>query len=279
MQSLRPPVPDSVGNDALFGRRALPRVGIALPVSLRVAGLPGGLAGRTRDLGLSGLCVATPSCFSFGDLRSVYLETPGGPLRLGVEGRWQVEATGQDAFFTGVRLLEADEAIIDTLWDLVHERTKWLTRWLSRQPELVPLELGDFIELAHVTRLRDLCGGQMLYRQGQQRGHDESLFIVLNGRVGIELLTPSGRRVDVAEFGPGQIVGGAALVSDLEPQETCVACTDTTLLEISQGAYRNLLSVSPGLAFRLGAVATRCHSESLLSALRVAVDNGRRATG
>ena len=40
---------DPEGSAVLFGRRALPRVGVSLPVTLQIAGLPCGLAARTRD--------------------------------------------------------------------------------------------------------------------------------------------------------------------------------------------------------------------------------------
>jgi len=265
---------EAPGSPVLFGRRGLPRIGIALPVLVEVGGLSTPLLGRTRDLGMNGICAATPTCFAYQDVRGIALHGPEGKLHLAAEGRWQEEAAGRDAFFTGISLCEPQDSSVDRLWDIVHGRTKWLTRWLAQQSEFAALDLRDLLELAHVTRLRDLRVGQVLYRQAIETPSSDSLFVVLSGRLALELRTARERRVDVAELGPGSVFGGLGLVTELPPHETCIAAADSSLLEVSRGAFINLKCAAPGLAFELAAIAVRCHSARIVSALGGALDRG-----
>jgi len=263
----------------VLGRRALPRVGMCFPVRLHLAGLPCPLDARTRDLGVGGACVATPSRFALADLRRVTLMPPTGVIELLAEGRWQAEVSGEDAFLSGLRFLEVPGETRDQLWDLAHEQAKSLTRWLSQQPGFAELDLSDTLDVVHVTRLRDVRAGGRLYRQstrpragGLLRRHciqaygEDSIFVLARGEVVLEMRTPLEQTLVLARVRTGEVLGGIALAANMLPGETAIVEQDASLLEISRGAFENLKQVSPALAFRLASFAMRSHLLRLESA-------------
>jgi hypothetical protein len=243
--------PGASWSGSALGRRALPRVAISFPVRLRVTGLAGSLEARARDVGAGGVCVATLSLFAVRDLRGVTLLTPNGRVDLDAEARWQHEVSGEDGFFTGVRFLEVPEEPLELLQDLVHQRSKSLSRWFSQQPDLPGLGAQDALELAQVTRLREARSGGLLYRQGIP---EDSIFVVTRGEIVFEFRTPRHRKLIVGRVGPGQLLGGLGLVANALPGETAIVDRDVSLLEISRGAFENLQMASPALAFQLASL-------------------------
>jgi Cyclic nucleotide-binding domain/PilZ domain len=252
------PIPHRVApasGSMLLGRRALPRVGVSLRARLHVHGLVAPLSATTRDVGLRGLCIATPTPFAHLDLHRITLYHAGATIEVRGEGRWQAEGGGRDAFLTGILLSDVNEGAHDALWDLVHERVKKLTRWLKQQPVLEVLEFADLVELAHAARIQQLRAGQVLYQQDGEAAAGRSLYLVTTGAIALERRTPRGRVAGVDEIGPGELFGGLGLVADLPPNEIALAAADSSLLEISPAAFEYLQRAAPGFAFRLGTVA------------------------
>jgi len=269
------PIPQTVApapSSVLLGRRALPRVGVSLRARLHVEGLVAPLSASTRDLGLRGVCVATPTRFAHQDITRITLYSPGETLELRGEGRWQAEVTGRDAFLTGISLCDVNEAAHDSLWDIVHERVKKLTRWLKQQPVLEVLEFDDLLELAHATRLHELRTGQVLYQQDAAGSAAGSLYLVASGCMALETRSARERIASTHEIGPGGLFGGLGLVTDLPPGETAIAAADSSLLEISGAAFEYLQHAAPGFAFRLTAVTVGTNVLRLRSALAGSAD-------
>lgn len=267
---------DPPSGDKLLGRRSLARVPMDLALRIHVAGLPGPLPARTRDLGVGGLCIATQSRFSLGDLRKVSLLHPTAKLDLVAEGRWQAEVPGRDAFLSGIRFPEVDARTLDRLWDLVHDQTKHLSRWLSQESDLKALALGDLIGLIHVMRLRDMGSGETVYRPEAKQLGDDSILVVAKGRVVLEARCSSGRKIALGEAGRGQIVGGVALVCDAPPLESAIVSEAASFLEISRSAFAFLCSASPPLAADLASIVARSYVERLQTALTCAVQRSER---
>jgi hypothetical protein len=259
-------------SSASLGRRALPRVAISFPVRLHVTGLAGSLEARARDVGAGGMCVATPSPFAVSDLRAVTLLTPNGRVDLGAEARWQHEVSGEDGFFTGLRFLEVSDGPLELLWDLVHERAKSLARWLLHQPDFSGLGVQDNLEIAQVTRLREVRAGGLLYRQGSP---EDSIFVVTRGEIVFELRTPRQRKRTLGRVGPGQVVGGLGLVANSLPGETAIADRDVSLLEISRGAFENLQAANPALAFHVASLVVNGQLRRMETALGRWIDEDR----
>jgi CRP-like cAMP-binding protein len=263
---------DSSAALKLLGRRSLARVPMDLTLRLHVAKLPGPLPARARDLGVGGLCISTQTCFPLDDLLSVSLFHPKERFDVPVEGRWQTEVPGRDAYLSGVRFHEVDAGRLDRLWDCVHAQTKHLSRWLSRQSELCSIALSDLIELLQAMRLRDLGSGESLFRQGARQLGEDSIFVVVSGRIVLETSSPRGRKTLLGNAGSGQVVVGNTMLYGAPPAESAIVSEAASLLEISRSSLAFVQAACPALAADLIAIATRAYLERQRAALNQAVD-------
>jgi CRP-like cAMP-binding protein len=245
-------------------RRALPRVAFDLPVDLYMQGLAGSLPARTRDLGVGGVCIVTPTRFAISSLRRLCIIHPMSRLQLAAEACWQTEAPGEYGFFTGIRFLDPDPGVADQLWDLVADQTKAVARSLDQASGLEALTLGEAIELAQRTRLRELRLRRCLYKQGDSGSEGASIFVIAEGEMVLEVRSRKQRRLVVSRLQRGHVLGG---FGSLAPTETAVADGGVVLFEISPGAFANLRRTNPGLALRLASAAFEQHLARLQSAL------------
>lgn len=274
IESSSPPPHDRT-SETVFGRRGAPRVAMAFPVALHVTGLAGPLEGRARDLSISGVGVETPTRFALAELRRVTLLPAGARIELAAAGRWQRELPAERSFLTGIQLLQVEGPALDQIWDLVHAQAKSLTHWLSKQPAFEGLDLNQCVDLAHLTRLRELPTGARVYRQGVSASGEDSLFVLMRGSVVLELRTPRQRTLVMGRVAPGQMFGGAALLTGEPAGESAIIERDATLLEISRATFENLAATNAELAFGIAAIAMRSHRAHAESALVRLVDEGR----
>jgi len=255
-----------------FGRRSLGRVALDFPVRLQVRGLPARLSARTRDLGLGGVCIATASRFDFRSVGSIELMHPTVRLQLPAEGRWQMEACGEDSFLTGIAFESLDSTALDKVWDLTHVQTKYLTRWLGQMSDFHDLGLASLQELAQLTRLRDAGTGTVLQRQDARIAGDDSILLLMQGQVSLERRGSLGRRLAAADVEPGHSFGGLPLLTGVAPGETAIVGATARLLEISRGAFDVLRRSSPTLALEVASIVTRRHLERAVGASDRAVE-------
>jgi CRP-like cAMP-binding protein len=257
-----------------LGRRSLARVPIDIALRLHVAGLPGPLPARARDLGLGGLCVVTPTCFALSDLRRVAILDVNERLEVDAEGRWQAAFPGRDAFLSGVRFLNLEAGVRGRIWDIVHDQTKQLSTWLSQRSELKSVDLADLVELIHVMRVRESATGEVVFEQGSRHVGDDSILIVTNGSVTVETSSARGHKVELARVTRGQVLGGSALLCAAAPLETAIVSEPSTFLEISRGSLGFLQVVYPMLAAELTTLLMRIYVERQQAALNRALDRG-----
>ena len=243
---------------AIFDARTDPRVGVDFPVQVFSGDFSGPLAATARDLSVSGICVATASRFSFKSIRSVRLEVADcPPLELKADGCWQSDATSDASMLTGVRFPNLEKAEIARLWSLVNAAREALGLFLFDRSELTDLSADDAANLADCSRYRVVPPRRRIYRQDERRNEDDSIFLLVRGEV--SLMARIGDRPEVAleRLSPGQLIGGLPTVADLPNQESAVADSQATLLEISQKSFAGLRLAKPLLAQRLAQVVTR----------------------
>jgi hypothetical protein len=256
----------------LLGRRTLARVPMDVALRLHVVGLPGPLPARARDIGLGGLCVATPTCFPLSDLRRVSILHPNEKLEVDAEGRWQAAFPGRDAFLSGVQFPNTGGRVRDRLWDFVHDQTKALSTWLSQESELRSVALPDLVELIHAMRMRESTNGEVVFQQGSRQAGDDSIFVVRTGSVTLETSTAMGRTVELGRITRGQLLGGSALLCSAAPLERAIVSEPATFLEISRSALGFLQVVYPMLAAELTTILIRSYVKRQQAALTRAVD-------
>jgi len=228
-------------------RRLAPRVAADYRVVFHLSGLPDPLVARTRDIGTSGLCLATTSPFDFRSITRVIVSLPAGAVSLAAQGRWQRPNADEDGILTGVQFIDPPQEVWGQLWNVVQERSREIFAFLRDAADL-PLNADERMELALFTRLRRLPVGRYVYSQDQADLH--SIFLVFDGQVVLETRI-NGWRFALGRLQRGEAFGGVGLMASVATPESAVAATDLSLLEIEPFTFRYLEVVRPLLARRL----------------------------
>lgn len=239
------------------------RVGSDLPVELHVAELPAPLLARSRDIGVGGICVATPSPFALKSVRRVVIALPAGAVTVEAEGRWQVDATGDDLLLSGLAFPAPSAEAIEALSHFVLETGRTLARFLYAQSELRDFGLEEILGLAQITRFCDVNAGHFIYRQDTARTGEDSIYVVARGGVCLQARARGAREVTLARLQAGQVFGGMPLVGEATHPESAVAESDCRLLEIDRDSFRYLETARPWLAQRLAFAVARTYTRRL----------------
>jgi hypothetical protein len=250
--------------------RSNPRVGVDIPVEIHAGDFGGGLLGRTRDLSIGGACIATPSPFSFKSIRRIVLRLPTQSLALDVSGCWQRDEHSEQLVLTGVSFDRPTPEQLDVVWNLVLDAGKKLARFLYERTALRELGLEEAMGLAQVTRLRSMQAGDLIYRQGARDGANDSIFLIAEGTVTLQVRIRNAIEQTLCQLGPGELFGGLPLLADLPHAESAVANTPLRLLEVDAAAYRHLRSMKPWLGHRLGVALLRVHAQRMSQVLGLA---------
>lgn len=262
-----PPAPNSRPVSDGFELRGTPRVGADFEVELHVSDLPAPLVARTRDIGVTGACVATSSPFAIKSLHRVVVHLPAGRLSLEAEGRWQRETKTDSAILTGVSFIEPPASAVDVLWDVVLDAGKELARFLYSHTDLNGMGVEEALGLAQISRYRDVPAGQTIYRQDSARPGEDSIFLVTRGSVLLQVRVRDARETLFARLGPGQIFGGMPLIAEAPHAESAVADSVVRLLEIDRDAWSYLRSAKPWLAHRVASSLDRVVARRLRDVL------------
>jgi len=247
--------------------RGAPRVAADLPLELHLVGLPGPLVGRTRDVGVTGLCAATTSVYDIKAVRRIVVTLPGGRIELGAEARWQRDRRSDRHVLTGVAFTESPLDAVDLLWDLVLDAGKRFARFLHAHSDLHGLGMEEALGLAQISRYRDVVEGATLYREKSAEPGEDSIFLVAQGEVALQLRIRDSRETRLARLGPGQMFGGMPLVAACPHAESAIATTAARLFEIDRHAYGHLCHAKPWLAQRLAMSLARTYTRRLHDAL------------
>lgn len=250
-----------------FELRGEPRVGSAHPVRLYATAFSGPLTGRTRDISVTGCCVATPSVFDAKSIQRVRIDLPRGTLELDAEGRWQRSLPHDDVVMTGVLFLDPPDEAVEQLWDVVLDAGKELARFLYRHSDLRGVGVDGAMGLSQVTRFREVKAGHTLYRQGPADGDERSIFVVDRGSVTLQVRVRDARETPMERLGPGSLLGGLPLLAPVEHAESAIADQDTRLLEIDERAFRYLARAKPWLAQLVAQAVTTTYARRLHGAL------------
>ncbi|HVP30741.1 MAG TPA: cyclic nucleotide-binding domain-containing protein [Myxococcota bacterium] len=249
-----------------FELRSTPRAAADHPLELHIGGISGALAGRTRDIGISGVCAATSSPFALSGVHRVTIDLPGGRVSLPAEGRWQRESRRDSVVLTGLRFVDIEPKTLDLLWDLVMDSGKRLARFMYSYEEHHGLGVEEALGISQISRYRDVHRGEMVYAQETDRAGEDSIYLVLHGAVVLQLRVRGAREAFIARLGPGELFGGTPLIANVPHAETAVADVDTRLVEIDRASFAYLLAVKPWLAQQLGLSLNRAQGRRLRDA-------------
>jgi potassium efflux system protein len=93
----------------------------------------------------------------------------------------------------------------------------------------------------------------------QQGDAGDSLFIIVEGVVGVQVQSDDGRTKEVARLGAGDFFGEMALLTGEERTATVIALVDTYLFELTQADIAPLIAQQPEVSERVSKVLTQRH--------------------
>jgi CRP-like cAMP-binding protein len=102
--------------------------------------------------------------------------------------------------------------------------------------------------IAGICTERTFKPGDYLMKQGEE---GIGLFIILSGRVRIEKTDASGRKVEVAENGPGDIMGEMTVFDGSPRSASVVAVAETTCLVLASWEFNSFLKTHSEAALEL----------------------------
>jgi CRP/FNR family transcriptional regulator, cyclic AMP receptor protein len=102
--------------------------------------------------------------------------------------------------------------------------------------------------IAGIAAERDFKSGEVLMRQGEE---GIGLFIILSGKVRIDKTDASGRNVEIAENGPGDIMGEMAVFDGAPRSASVTASEDTSCLVLASWEFNAFLKAHPEAALEL----------------------------
>jgi NTE family protein len=117
-----------------------------------------------------------------------------------------------------------------------------LVEKISALPMLGQIDPGLVEAMAAEVEWFSVPGGQVLFRQGDL---DNSLYIVLSGRLGAFLSNGQKKEVLIRQMVSGETVGEMAMLSAEPRSATVVALRDTELVRLSKSAFEKLVDDHP----------------------------------
>jgi len=113
--------------------------------------------------------------------------------------------------------------------------------------------------IAAIATERNFKAGDHLIKQGE---NGIGLFIILEGRVRIEKNDAAGRKVEIAENGPGDILGEMTVFDGAPRSASVVALSDTTCLVLASWEFNSFLKSHPEVAIELLPIVVRRFRET-----------------
>ena len=113
--------------------------------------------------------------------------------------------------------------------------------------------------LAGISTERTFKPGDYLMKQGES---GIGLFVILSGRVRIEKSDPAGKSVEIAENGPGDIMGEMAVFDGSPRSASVVAIQETTCLVLASWEFNSFLKTTPEAALELLPVVVKRFRET-----------------
>ena len=130
---------------------------------------------------------------------------------------------------------------------------------LSKVPIFENLNPKYVKGIAGIATERTFKPGEYLMKQGES---GIGLFVILSGKVRIEKNDASGKSVEIAENGPGEIMGEMAVFDGAPRSASVVAVQETTCLVLASWEFNSFLKTYPEAALELLPIIVRRFRET-----------------
>jgi CRP/FNR family transcriptional regulator, cyclic AMP receptor protein len=103
-------------------------------------------------------------------------------------------------------------------------------------------------QIAELTRLRDAGEGEILFREGDTPA---DVFLVVSGRVGLDINTPGMGERRIMDVGPGEILGWSALLEQTQMTATARTLCPSSVAQINTGELLRICKRNPRFGYEL----------------------------
>ncbi len=120
-------------------------------------------------------------------------------------------------------------------------RALWHLPWFSR------LKQEHFTALAQIACLRQVKAGEVLFREGEPQDY---LYVVLEGRIGLEIHVPGRGNVRLMTVEPEEVLGWSSVIPAARRRTaTAVAVLSSRLVALDAPALLRLCEEDPTLGY------------------------------
>jgi CRP/FNR family transcriptional regulator, cyclic AMP receptor protein len=110
------------------------------------------------------------------------------------------------------------------------------------------LDNEHLLQIAEVTRMRDVEPGQVLFREGDE---PQDVFLVVSGHVALDINTAGGGSRRIMAVGPGEILGWSALLEQTQMTATATTLGHAKVAQINTGQLLSICKHNPRFGYEL----------------------------
>jgi CRP/FNR family transcriptional regulator, cyclic AMP receptor protein len=104
------------------------------------------------------------------------------------------------------------------------------------------------LQIADVTRMRDVEPGQVLFREGEV---PQDVYLILSGHVALDINTLHGGSRRILAVGPGEILGWSALLEQTQMTATATTIAPSTVAQINTARLLEICKHNPRFGYEL----------------------------
>lgn len=119
-----------------------------------------------------------------------------------------------------------------------------LVAYLGKTRLFAPLPAGDLAAIAQAMRAVDFPAGQVIFQRGDA---GKELFLVVEGRVRLSILSVEGRELSFAHATAGDVFGEIATLDGGERSADATAVSKVSAMVLSQAVLNRLMEASPAV--------------------------------
>ena len=123
-----------------------------------------------------------------------------------------------------------------------------LAEFLQQVDLLSSLNKDEINRITHYFNTVNIGKNETLFEQGDE---GNALYIVKEGKVISTIKLPDGNEQKVAEFESGDFFGDMSVIEQAPRSATCKAIEDSTLYEINEKEFFELMDINPGIAIKI----------------------------
>lgn len=102
--------------------------------------------------------------------------------------------------------------------------------------------------ISQISTERIFKAGEEIIKQGNE---GIGLYIIMSGKVKIQKTNPGGNTIDLAENGPGDILGEMTVLDGAKRSATVTAMEPTTCLVLAAWEFKAFMNTNPEVALEI----------------------------